>query len=92
MNYILINEITTGNLNQYTANAIVWSVQSLQRGATSAIADCALIYVNANGSTVQVPDSTFQVEIDNETLQAWGSDDGVIDDKVIAYSPLFVKA
>jgi hypothetical protein len=33
----------------------------------------------------------FTVEIDNTTLQNWGSDDTVIDDAVLAYSPLFVR-
>ena len=92
MTHINIEEIKVGGLNQYTANAIAWSVAGLHRGATSATADCALIFVNPDGSTLQVPDSTFQVEIDNDTLQAWGEDDSVIDEKVLAYSPKFVKA
>jgi hypothetical protein len=92
MTYIKIQEIKVGGLNQYTANAIAWSVAGLHRGATSAIADCALIFVNADGSTIHVPDSNFEVYIDNDNLQAWGSDDGVIDNLVIAYSEKFVKA
>ena len=35
------------------------------------------------------PDITW--EIDNTTLQSWGSDDTVIDNVVLAYSPLFIR-
>ena len=91
MNYLKIQPIQVGELKQFTVNAIVWNINNLQRGATEATAHCSLIFVlpNDNG-TSQIP-IYFDVEIDNETLQSWGSDDGVIDDKIIAYSPLFVK-
>jgi hypothetical protein len=33
----------------------------------------------------------FDVEIDQTTLNNWGADDTVIDNVVLAYSPLFVR-
>jgi hypothetical protein len=60
------------------------------RGATEALANCTLILVYPDGGTAYV--MSFQVNIDNETLQAWGEDDTIIDDKVLAFSPLFVRA
>jgi len=30
-------------------------------------------------------------KLNNDTLQSWGEDDTVIDDVIIAYSPMFVK-
>lgn len=91
MNYYLrIKEIRLGTLQEKVANAIIWSVASLMRGQTSAYAQCSLIYVNADGGTVEVGEY-FTVEITNDILQQWGADDTVIDDVVLAYSPLFVK-
>jgi hypothetical protein len=86
--YILIEPIQFGELQQKQANAITWNINSLYRGADSAYAHCTLIWEN-NGNTWHV--DTFTVEINNATLQAWGSDDTVIDDVVLAYSPLFVR-
>lgn len=88
-NYIKIQTITFGNLQEKQANAITWTVGPIMRGATSAIAYCGLIWINQDESSIQI--DTFQVELDNATLQAWGSDDTVIDDAIINYSPLFVK-
>lgn len=88
--YIKIKPIRIGELQEKEANAITWQVNGLMRNATMAYADCSLIYVKDDGGSVYV--SSFQVEIDNTTLQAWGSDDSVIDDAVLAYSPLFEKA
>jgi hypothetical protein len=42
-----------------------------------------------NGNTIQ--NESFIVEIDEQTLQNWGSDDTVIDEVVLKYSPLFVR-
>lgn len=89
MNYISIQPIQFGELQEKTANAITWQVNGLIRGATEAMADCSLIYVKSDGGSEYV--SSFYVNIDNETLQAWGSDDSVIDNVVLAYSPLFIK-
>lgn len=88
--YISINPIQFGELQEKTANAIIWQVDGLMRGATEAIAHCSLIYVKSDGGSEYV--SSFNVTIDNATLQAWGSDDTVIDNKVLTYSPLFIKA
>ena len=91
MNYYLrIKEIRLGTLQEKVANAIIWNVTNLMRGQTSASAQCSLIYVNSDGGTVEVGEY-FTVEISNEVLQQWGSDDSVIDDVVLAYSPLFIK-
>ena len=89
MNYINIQPIQFGELQEKTANAIIWQVDGLMRGATEAIAQCSLIYVKADGGSEYV--SSFNVIIDNATLQLWGADDSVIDDAVLAYSPLFIK-
>jgi hypothetical protein len=91
MNYYLrIKEIRLGTLQEKTANAIIWSIQNLMRGQTSAYAQCSLIYVREDGGTIELSEY-FTVEIPNEILQQWGADDSVIDDIVLAYSPLFVK-
>jgi hypothetical protein len=89
MNYISINPIQFGELQEKTANAINWTVGGVSRNAEEAIAYCALIMVNPDGSSEHV--HSFNVTIDYNTLQAWGADDSVIDDAVIAYSPLFIK-
>lgn len=90
MDYILIQPIQFGELQEKTANAITWQVNGLMRGATEANAFCSLILVKPDGGSEYV--SSFNVTIDNDTLQSWGEDDTVIDDAVIAYSPLFIKA
>jgi len=89
MNYINIQPIQFGELQEKTANAIIWQVDGLMRGATEAIAQCSLIYVKPDGGSEYV--SSFNVIIDNATLQLWGADDSVIDNVVLAYSPLFIK-
>ena len=88
-NYISIQPIRFGELQEKEANAITWQVNGLMRNATMAYAQCSLIFVTADGGSIYV--SSFQVEIDNETLQLWGEDDSVIDNVVLAYSPLFQK-
>lgn len=87
--YILIEPIQFGELQEKQANAITWTVSPLIRGAISAYVQCYLLWEDGNGSTFQV--QGFTIEIDNTTLQSWGSDDTVIDNVVLAYSPLFVK-
>lgn len=87
--YILIEPIQFGQLQEKQANAIIWTVSPLMRGAQFAIASCTLIWEDGNGNTRHV--DMFDVEIDQTTLNNWGSDDTVIDDVVLAYSPLFVR-
>lgn len=87
--YILIEPIQFGELQEKQANAISWQIHGLLRGATGATAECALILEDGNGNTVYV--QGFNVQIDNATLQAWGADDTVIDDAILAYSPMFVR-
>lgn len=87
--YILIQPIRFGQFQEYEANAITWNISSLHRGSQSAVAFCTLIWEEGINTTY-VPGSEFTVEIDNATLQSWGTDDTVIDVKVLAYSPLFV--
>jgi hypothetical protein len=86
--YLLIEPIQYGELQEKNANAIIWNVNQLMRGSTSATAMCTLIW--EEGINTYHRDS-FIVEIDNTTLQNWGSDDTVIDDAVLAYSPLFIR-
>lgn len=86
---ILIEPINYGELQEKKANAISWNVNYLVRGAKTAHATCYLIWDDGNGNTVQ--NESFIVEIDEATLQSWGADDTVIDEVVLAYSPLFVR-
>jgi hypothetical protein len=90
MIYLNIQPITFGELKEKKANAIAWQVNGLVRGAQIANADCGLVWLNNDGSTIE-SGWTFSIPIDNATLQAWGADDSVIDNVVLAYSPLFVK-
>ena len=90
MNYLRIQEINFGELQEKTANAIVWNVPNLMRNATEATVQCSLIFVNVDGSTLD-SNYYFSMEIPNNVLQSWGSDDSVIDDFVLTFSPLFVK-
>lgn len=89
MNYLKIKPIQFGELQEKTANAITWSVYDVGRNAETAIAYCGLINVKDDGGTEQV--AVFNVTIDNATLQSWGADDSIIDEVVLAYSPLFEK-
>lgn len=91
MEYLKIQPITFGTLQEKKANAIAWQVNALVRGATTAIAECGLVWINPDNSTLE-SGWQFVVDIDNATLQAWGADDSVIDNVVLAYSPLFIKA
>jgi len=86
--YILIEPIHYGELQEKKSNAIVWNVSQLMRGSTSAVAVCTLIW--EENSNTYYRDS-FTVEIDEQTLQNWGSDDTVIDEVVLKYSPLFIR-
>lgn len=90
MNYLRIQEINFGELQEKRTNAIVWNVVGLMRNSTEATVYCSLIFVNPDDSTVD-SNYNFTMEIPNNILQSWGSDDTVIDDFVITYSPLFVK-
>jgi hypothetical protein len=87
--YILIEPIQFGELQEKQANAILWTVSPLMRGAQSATAQCTLINEDGNGNTWHV--ALFDVNIDQTTLNDWGADDTVIDNAVLAYSPLFVR-
>jgi len=87
--YILIEPIQFGELQEKKANAITWTVSPIGRGAEFAIAQCSLIWENGPTDTRQV--NTFTVEINQTTLNSWGSDDTIIDDAVLAYSPLFIR-
>jgi hypothetical protein len=87
MNYIRIKPIQYGELQEKTANAITWQVNGLSRNGEEATAYCGLILIHPDGSSEHV--SSFMVTIDYATLQAWGADDSVIDNKVLSYSPLF---
>jgi hypothetical protein len=87
VSHIKIKPIRVGELQEKEANAISWYVPQIHRNADSAYAVCTLLNVLDENNSVYV--SSFQVEIDNDTLQAWGDDDGVIDELVLAYSPLF---
>ena len=87
--YIKIKPIQIGELQNKTANAISWSVQNLTRGIDFAIANCYLLYYDSEGNSSFV--TSFQVDLNNTTLQSWGADDSVIDDVILAYSPLFQK-
>lgn len=89
-NYIPIEPITFGLTNQHQANAIVWQVNGLKRNATTATAVCSLVNITDGTFNRAMPEGMFRVHIDNTTLQAWGADDSVIDNVVLAYSPLFV--
>ena len=90
MNYLRIQEITFGELQEKKANAIVWNVPGLMRNATEATVECALIFVNPDGGTME-SNYYFSMIIPDSILQQWGSDDTVVDDFVITYSPLFIK-
>lgn len=87
--YLLIEPIQFGELQEKQANAISWTVSPLIRGSESAIAYCSLIWEDGNGNTSHV--QTFNVELDHTILNNWGADDTIIDDAIIAYSPLFIK-
>lgn len=90
ISYIKIKPIRVGELQEKEANAISWYVPQIHRNADSALAVCSLLNIIDQENSEFV--TSFQVEIDNSTLQAWGSDDTVIDNLVLAYSPLFELA
>lgn len=90
VSHIKIKPIRVGELQEKVANAISWYVPQIQRNADSALAICSLLNIIDEENSEFV--TSFQVEIDNSTLQAWGSDDTVIDNLVLAYSPLFELA
>lgn len=87
-NLLLIEPIQFGELQEKRANAITWQISSIHRGSTSATAECSLIWAEGINTWFT---QNFTVEIDNDTLQAWGPDDTVIDNKILQYSPLFIK-
>lgn len=87
VNCINIKPIRIGDLQENTANAITWYVSQIHRNCETAVANCSLLYLIDSENSRFV--MSFQVEIDNDTLQSWGSDDSVIDELVLAYSPLF---
>ena len=86
--YILIEPINFGELQEKRANAITWTVSPLIRGAELAYVQCSLIWIDENGSK-QI--ATFNFEVNQTTLNAWGSDDTIIDNAVLSYSPLFIR-
>lgn len=87
--YIKIKPIQVGELQEKTANAITWRVENLIRGAQSATAYCTLFLIKPDGNVQHV--TMFEVALDQTTLNNWGADDTVIDEVVLAYSPLFIK-
>lgn len=90
MEYLLINETRVGEFQEVKANAIIWEVSHLLRKSTQATVRCSLMYIDEN-DTVTDCYKNFNIEIPNDVLQSWGSDDSVIDNFVLSYSPLFVK-
>ncbi len=91
MNFLRIQEIQISNLNaSITANAIGWTCINLDRGATSATLLCSLVYINES-DLVSPTLYTWSMDVPNNVLQNWQSDE-VIDDYVITYSPMFIKA
>jgi hypothetical protein len=100
--YFNIQPITFSELNgDFTVNAIKWKVLNLDRGITSAKVMCILINIStqtitlSNGQTQEREIikyyTSFTMNIPNNILQAWGSDDTVIDNFVLTYSPKFIK-
>lgn len=87
VSYIKIKPIRIGNLQEKIANAISWYVPQIHRNAESGYVVCSLLNVIDQNNSIHI--STFEVEIDNTTLQSWGADDSVIDNLVLSYSPLF---
>ena len=53
MNYLRIQEINFGEVQEKKANAIVWNVSSLMRNSTTATVNCSLIFVNPDGGTIE---------------------------------------
>lgn len=90
MNYLRIQEINFGELQEKKANAIVWNVLSLMRNQQEATVSCALIFVKPDGGTLE-SEYYWNMQIPHNILQDWGADDSVIDDFVLTYSPLFIK-
>ncbi len=101
-NYINIRPITFTTINgDFIANAIKWRVMNIERGATTAKLLCDLINIkkhtvtNFNGHEdvdVTTLYTSFSMDIPNEILQAWGDDDGLIDQFVLTYSHQFFEA
>lgn len=48
------------------------------------------MYIADNGTQTNAFED-FSIEIPNDVLQQWGSDDSVIDNHILTYSPLFEK-
>lgn len=90
MEYLKIQPIVFGELKEKKANAIAWTVQSIERGANEAIVSCSLVWLIDDINSEQ-SGWDWQMPIDNTTLQAWGSDDSVIDNLVLTESELFIK-
>ena len=89
MNYLRLQPFKTGPLLQKDCNAVYWAV-TLNRNITNAEVNCSLIYVEADGGTVDL-NQNFTMIIPDSILQSWGADDSIIDDFVCTYSPLFIK-
>jgi len=90
MDYLSIKEIAYGELQEKKANAIIWEVNQLRRNANTANLDCRLFFID-NLTNAETFISGFSMEIPNDVLQSWGSDDSVIDNFVLTYSPLFER-
>ena len=84
-----IKEINVGNLQEKKVNAIFWRI-TLTRKQQIASAECQLMYIADNGTQTNAFED-FSIEIPNDVLQQWGSDDSVIDNHILTYSPLFEK-
>jgi len=89
MNYLRLQPFKTGQFLQKDCNAIYWTI-TLNRNITDAEANCSLLFVDADNGTHDLNEN-FTMLIPNSVLQSWGSDDSVIDDFILTYSPLFIK-
>lgn len=89
MNYLRLQPFKTGTLQEKDCNAIYWTI-TLCRNITNAEANCSLLFVDADNGTRDL-NQNFTMTIPDSVLQSWGADDGVIDDFILTYSPLFIK-
>jgi len=89
MNYLKLILFKTGLLHEKDCNAIYWTI-TLNRNITEAEVKCSLLFVDADNGTHDLNEN-FSMIVPNTILQNWGSDDSVIDNFVLTYSPLFIK-
>ena len=89
MQYLRIQPIKFGELQEKDANAIAWQLGSYARNGEDAMLYCGLINVLQDGGSEEV--HSWQMAVPQSVLSQWGTDDSVIDNFVLSYSPLFVK-